>query len=60
MKVYISVDTQGNVVDSLFGEFVVPDREYDYVFYDVNIPTENISKCRVTIKNGKPALTTSK
>jgi hypothetical protein len=40
---YCNVDVDGLITDSIFGERVIPMRQYDYFFYLVDKETETVA-----------------
>lgn len=55
-QIFVDVDEEGNVRDNMVGINIIPDREYDFFFYqDVDIAL-NINNYKVEIVKFKPAL----
>lgn len=55
-RIYVDVDADGNIRENLAGEYVVPDREYDFYFYKEKSIGENILDYKVEIVKFKPDL----
>jgi hypothetical protein len=56
MLLYVNIDEDGNIVDSLYGQNIIPDREYDFFFYTTEEIAENAFDYKVAIVKMKPEL----
>jgi hypothetical protein len=56
MLLFVNIDSEGNVIDALFGHNVIPDREYDYFFFTVEEIAVNAFKYKVVLDGMKPEL----
>jgi hypothetical protein len=56
MLLFVNIDSEGNIVDSLYGENIIPNREYDFFFYTTEEIAMNAFQYKVVIVNMKPEL----
>lgn len=56
MLLYVNIDSEGNINESLYGENIIPDREYDFFFYTTEEIATNAFAYKVAIVNMKPQL----
>jgi hypothetical protein len=53
---FVNIDETGNVIEALYGENIIPDREYDFFFYTTEEVAANAFDYRVAIVKMKPTL----
>jgi hypothetical protein len=63
-KMYVEVDEQGNIIDSLSGSNAVPLKKYQFFFLDtafvdtqeyaLNVISENLYKLKIEVRNFTP------
>jgi hypothetical protein len=56
MLLYVNIDEEGNIIDSLYGQNIIPDREYDFFFYTTEEIAANAFDYKVAIVKMKPTL----
>ena len=54
--VYVNVDENGNIKNSLMGLNIIPDKQYDYYFLVNEDIALNIDKYKVILDGNKPKL----
>jgi hypothetical protein len=53
---FVNIDETGNVIEALYGQNIIPDREYDFFFYTTAEIAENAFDYKVAIVKMKPEL----
>jgi hypothetical protein len=56
MLLFVNIDSEGNVIDSLYGYNIIPGREYDFFFYTTEEIAMNAFHYKVAIVSMKPEL----
>lgn len=56
MLLYVNIDENGNIIEALYGQNIIPDREYDFFFYTTEDIAVNAFQYKVVIVNMKPTL----
>jgi hypothetical protein len=56
MLVFVNIDADGNVIESLYGNTIIPDREYDFFFFTTEEIASNAHDYKVVIVGMKPEL----
>jgi hypothetical protein len=56
MLLFVNIDSEGNVIDALFGHNVIPDRSYDFFFFATEEIATNAFKYKVVLDGMKPEL----
>jgi hypothetical protein len=56
LLLFVNIDENGNVIEALFGQNIIPDREYDFFFYTTAEIAENAFDYKVVIEGMKPEL----
>jgi hypothetical protein len=53
---FVNIDENGNIIEALYGQNIIPDREYDFFFYTTEEVAANAFDYKVAIVNMKPEL----
>jgi hypothetical protein len=53
---FVNIDENGNIIEALYGQNIIPDREYDFFFYTTEEVATNAFDYRVAIVKMKPEL----
>lgn len=56
MLLFVNIDENGNVIESLYGHNIIPDREYDFFFYTSEEVAANAFDYKFAIVKMKPEL----
>jgi hypothetical protein len=56
LLLFVNIDENGNVIEALYGQNIIPDREYDFFFYTTEEVAANAFQYKVVIVGMKPEL----
>jgi hypothetical protein len=56
MLLFVNIDENGNVMDALYGENIIPGRDYNFFFYTTEEVATNAFQYKVVIVGMKPDL----
>jgi hypothetical protein len=56
MLLFVNIDENGNIIESLYGHNIIPDREYDFFFFTTEEIAMTAHQYKVVIKGFKTEL----
>jgi hypothetical protein len=56
MLLFVNIDEEGHVIESLYGYNIIPDREYDFFFFTTGEIATNAHQYKVVLNGFKTEL----